>query len=277
MKRGDAITLHFVAFLLYVSLLVYSCVEFSDVTTKYPLSKNTIAVDPLTGYLVADGIVLTAANLNSIEIIIATAALCVAFKLVFVIAYCRCADWTENAQLSGSNVPRWILAVVSLSMVSIIDFQRLGLVDESILMTLFGLVGSSQLFLMVSEIIASRPIARKLKVRYNAVNRTGKMGVSPKKAVAAVVTASSALFPILIAFIIVYIRFVNADKTGLQDHVYLYATLPFIVLIFNVMWTILFAVGCLNPGTLYEAGHVLALLIIVIPVGFTVTYYSDSL
>ena len=269
--RVGAVILHVIAFAFYTALLIYSSIELGNETTLYPLSRDVLEVNPATGYIEAVAIHVNASNLNVVEIAIAIAALGVAFHIAFIISYAVSANWIENAHSSGMNSIRWIEATAMLSMVTILTVNRLGIVDEYLGMTLFGLVGTSQLFNMVAEIVASRPTAGK---GYKRVQR-GRGTTNNRKAAIAVISAISSLFPLLVGFIVVYMRFVDVDKGQLQKHVYMYAVVPFAVLILNVLWTILFAVNVLKPGTLYEAGHVFALIFIVVPVLFTIVYFSN--
>ena len=256
---------------------MYASILQKNATSMYPMSRDVLEVNPATGYIQAVAIIPEVSELQADIIIIAIAAFGFVLHLIFVIAYAMKSQWIRIAHVSGANPVRWIVAVTILSMTSIVSFQRLGLVDEYISMCLFGLIASSQLFNMIAEVIGSSLTSTvRGKMRYTRLRMDDRLFIHADRARAVFSIAVSfiAIIPLLIAYIVAYIRFVNVDRTKLKRHVYLYAVVPFVVLVLNVFWTMLMATRRIYPGTLYETGHIFAILVIACSVGFGVVFYS---
>ena len=265
--------LNTIAFAAHLGIMIYAIVELSDVTRTYPLSRPIVAVNPLTGYIVTTGIDVSFSTLKAVNIVIGFTATAAAMYGILGLAILLNTDWAHNTYDTGINGIRWLFTGVVLALLHLPVFYLMGVSDEYTQVSFFGAVFTSSLFSYASEMVGGG--ARNIAYGRVGSKRGGMLQQSIKIALS-IGLAITAFIPVIFAYVNAYIVFESVNKSNMRDHLYVYAIVPFVVLVGIIFWTLLLGGRCIRPGMLYEFGHFLLLATAVITVGVLVTYHSDD-
>ena len=274
-KRGEvpwgSFAVNVFAFAAHLGLMIYASVERSSVNESYSVSREQVAVNPVTGYIETTGIAINFANLPLVDIVISYFAIGAALYLILGVAQLLKSDWAMETYHTGSNQVRWLFTGAIVALMHMPVFYFMGITNEFTHIALFGLIFIAHMILSTSEMVGGsynstmyQRVSRVKSSKWMDVLRIGF----------AVSLALFAYVPIIFAYVNPYIVFADTDKTGMRDHIYAFATLPFIMIVFDVFWTLLLGGRCLKPGVLYELGHVVFLAAPAITVGVLVVYHA---
>ncbi len=267
-----AVALWVLAFGAHLGVMIYAAVERTNVTRSYPLSRPVVGVNPLTGYIETTGIVTNFSTLKAVDVVIGFTAVGASLYLILGIAYGFNTEWARDTYERGCNGIRLLFTGVVVSLIHLNVFYLMGISDEFSLIAFFGLIFVAHSFLYASEVVGGRT----KDVQYSSVGKRSGSGYDVMKIAFSIGLALTAFIPIIFAYVNAYIVFEDVSKTNMRDHLYVYAIVPFVMLVADVFWTLLLGGRCLRPGMLYEFGHFLTLAASTITVAVLIVYHSDD-